>query len=251
MIATHLRILTPEGIRFSLPIAGPVSRLLAWLVDAACILGAGGVISMVLTPFGWISPDLLLALNILAFFVVSTGYGIATEWYWRGQTIGKRVMQLRVVDADGLTLQPAQVVIRNLLRPVDSFPAAYLLGGVALLLSRRGQRLGDLAASTVVIHADQERIPDLDHLLAVKYNSLRDHPHLAARLAQRLTPEEATLGLRALQRRDLLEPEARIELFRELADHYRNRVSFPDACVEHLADERYVRNVVDVVFRPR
>jgi uncharacterized RDD family membrane protein YckC len=251
MSSENLQISTPEGIRFSLPIAGPVSRLLALIVDGACVAGAGGMISTLLMPFGWISADFVVAFNVLAFFVISTGYGMAAEWFWRGQTIGKRVMHLRVVDSSGLNLQPSQVVIRNLLRSVDAFPAMYLLGGLVVLFTSKGQRLGDLAAGTVVVHARRETLPDLEQLLVVRFNSLREHPHLAARLAQRLSAAEAALGLRSLQRRDLLDSEARVKLFRELADHYRRRVDFPDATVEHLADERYVRNVVDVVFRPK
>jgi hypothetical protein len=82
-----------------------------------------------------------------------------------------------------------------LLRVVDLLPACYLVGGVACLLSRRAQRLGDLAANTIVVRSRQPPAPDLDQLLAGKFNSLRDYPHLAARLVQRVTPPEAYLAL--------------------------------------------------------
>jgi uncharacterized RDD family membrane protein YckC len=247
---SRLQIETPERILFSLPLAGPVSRFLAWCIDVILVIAVSSALSLALAPFIVVSIDLAMALQVLGFFVLSVGYGMSLEWFWRGQTLGKRVLQLRVVDEAGLALQPSQVVIRNLLRAVDALPFLYLLGGAAMLLSRNGQRLGDYAASTVVVHVREEQLPDLEPLRGVKYNTIRDYPHLAARLAQRLSPEEASLGLRALQRRNELSPEARVRLFRELAGHYRTRLQLPDAAVEHLADEQYVRNVIDIVFRP-
>ena len=73
------------------------------------------------------------------------------EWRWRGQTIGKRLLRLRVVDAEGMRLQFNQIVTRNLLRFVDSLPAFYFVGGLACWLSPKCQRLGDIAANTIVI----------------------------------------------------------------------------------------------------
>jgi uncharacterized RDD family membrane protein YckC len=246
-----LTIRTPEGIVFSLPLAGPASRLLAWSVDATCIVAASALAGIALAPLSLVSRDLAMALNLMVFFALSIGYAAAAEWFWRGQTLGKRVLKLRVVDEAGLALQPSQVIVRNLLRAVDALPLFYLIGGAAVLLSRNGQRLGDYAAGTVVIHARRHTFPDLEPYLGGKFNSLREHPHLAARLAQRLSPEEAALGLRAVQRRNQLSPEARVAVFARLAEHYRARVQFPESTVEALADEQYVCNVVDIVYRPR
>jgi hypothetical protein len=155
------------------------------------------------------------------------------------------------MDAQGLRLQFHQIMIRNLLRFVDMLPACYLLGGLAVVISRRAQRLGDLAANTVVVHIPKHSEPDLDQLLAGKFNSLRQSPHLAARLRQRASAEEARLALQSLVRRDELEPEARVRLFAELAEHFKKLVAFPPDIIEAMPDEQYVRNVVDILFRPR
>jgi hypothetical protein len=88
-------------------------------------------------------------------------------------------------------------------------------------------------------------------LLAGKYNSLREYPHLEARLRQRVSPGEARLALQSLLRRDRLESRARLELFEELAAHFRALVVFPPEAYEGITAEQYVRNVVDVLFRPR
>src|SRR6266704_6233744 len=164
-----------------------------------------------------LSPNLAGAATALAYFVLSIGYAITCEWSWRGQTVGKKLLRLRVVDAQGLRLQFNQIVTRNLLRFVDSLPAFYLVGGIVSLLNPACQRLGDIAANTIVIRNPRLVEPDLDQLLAGKYNSLRQYPHLAARLRQLVLPTEAALAVQALLRRDEFEPVARIELFAELA----------------------------------
>jgi uncharacterized RDD family membrane protein YckC len=249
--SSELRIRTPEGIVFAYALASPVTRCLAWAVDLIAIfilvIGAirlAGVIAL-------LDRDLLIALYIVGYFLISTGYGIAMEWLWRGQTFGKRFLGLRVADAQGFRLQFHQVLLRNLVRPVDSLPLFYLVGGLACLLSRRAQRLGDLVAGTIVVHTAKYVEPDLEQLLAGKYNSLREHPHLAARLRQHLSSSEARLALQALLRRGELDPDARIALFAELAGHFKAVVSFPPEAVEAMPDEQYVRNVVDILFRTR
>jgi hypothetical protein len=164
--------------------------------------------------------------------------------------VGKRLLRLRVVDIQGLRLQFGQIVIRNLLRFVDALPLFYLVGGVACLVNRRSQRLGDVAANTVVIRVPKLNEPNLDSLLARKFNSLREHPHLAARLHQRVSPAEARVALQALLRRDELDAAARVELFGEIAAHFRTHVEFPPEAIEGITDEQFVRNVVDILFRP-
>src|ERR1051326_3182945 len=227
-----LLIRTPEGIGFSLLLAGPVARFLAWMIDGICILVLSMAVGSVLGLLGLISLDFARAMMVLAFFVIQVGYGIVLEWFWGGQTVGKRVLRLRVMDMQGLRLQFSQVVIRNLLRFVDMLPGLYLVGGLACLASRRAQRLGDFAANTVVVRHPQVREPDLDQLLAGKYNSLRDYPHLAGRLHQRVSPAEARVALQALLRRDQLEDQARVELFGEISAHLRSLVDFPPEATE-------------------
>lgn len=251
MKVSTLLIRTPEGIVFSQLLAGPVTRFLAWVVDLACVLMMVIILGQLLTLLQLISMNLAGAIYALGYFVISIGYGILCEWLWRGQTFGKRLLRLRVVDAEGLRLQFNQIVVRNLLRCVDSLPLFYVVGGVACWLSPKCQRLGDLAANTIVIRNPRITEPDLDQLLAGKYNSLRQYPHLAARLRQRVSPAEAAVALQALVRRDEFEPVARIELFASLAAHFRAKAEFPAEALDGITDEQYIRNVADVIFRTR
>lgn len=249
--AATLAIRTPEGVLFSLPLASPVSRGLALTIDVAVVVAGGSLLRSLLAALAILSADIAAAAYGVAAFALSVGYAMAAEWLWRGQTIGKRLLRLRVVDAQGLKLQPAQVVVRNLLRPVDALPVFYLVGGAAALVSARAQRLGDLAANTVVVRTRHAPRPDVEQLLGARFNSLAEAPHLVARLKQRVSPEEATIALRAVLRRDRLSPEARVALFGEVAAHLKELVPFPPELVEGLSDEQYVRNAVELLFRER
>ena len=251
MNAAELSIRTPEGIVFAHRLAGPLPRAFAWLIDLGIILTISQGVAKGLGFFNVINEDLSRGLLVVAYFIVSTGYHIALEWFWRGQTLGKRLCKLRVTDAEGLRLSFYQVVMRNLVRFVDQLPLFYMVGGAACLLNRHAQRLGDLAAGTVVVHLPKHAEPDLDQLLAGKFNSLRQHPHLEARLRQRVSPDEARLALQALVRRDELDSAARVGLFADLAEHFKALVTFPAEDTDSMPDEQYIRNVVDILFRTR
>jgi hypothetical protein len=100
-----------------------------------------------------------------------------------------------------------------------------------------------------VVHHRRTLEPDLEQLLGTKFNSLRAHPHLCARLRQRTSPDEARLALQALVRRDEVTPEARVRLFADLAEHFKEHATFPSETIEAVPDEQFVRNVADVLFR--
>jgi len=246
-----LLIRTPEGIVFSQLLAGPVSRFLAWFMDLVCILALLFFVGQIIALLQLMSQSIAGAFYVLSYFIISIGYGIACEWLWRGQTIGKKIFRLRVVDAEGLRLQFNQIVTRNLLRFVDSLPAFYFLGGLVCWFGPKSQRLGDIAANTIVIRIPCFAEPDLDQLLAGKYNSLRQYPHLAARLRQRVLPAEAAVAVQALVRREHIEPIERIELFAKLAAYFQAKIQFPSEATDGITDEQYLRNVVDVIYQTR
>src|SRR5262249_31675907 len=205
----------------------PFSRMLALAVDFAVVGMLGQVIKALLGPLHVFGEDFATALYIVGYFAISLIYSAAAEWIWRGQTVGKRLLGLRVIDSRALRLEPSQIIVRNLMRFLDALPAVYLVGGIACFFGRHRQRLGDLAAGTVVIRAPKLAAPNLDQLLGGKYNSLAESRHLAARLRQKVSPEIAKLALEALMRRDTLDPEARLDIFRGLADSFCRLVPLP------------------------
>jgi uncharacterized RDD family membrane protein YckC len=248
VIRDALKIRTPEGVEFSLPLAGPVSRMLALAIDMAMIGTLANVLRQLLAPLKIFGEDIEAAVNIVAYFVLTLAYGALTEWLWRGQTVGKRLLGLRVVDARGFRLEPSQVIVRNLMRFIDGLPLLYLVGGTACFFHRHHRRLGDIAAGTVVVRTSKFFAPNLDQVLGSKYNSLRDSRHLAARLRQKVSPAMAQVALDALVRRDALDPAARLAVFQELASHFRDLVPYPAETSEQLSDEQHVRNVAEIVF---
>ncbi len=248
---SRLEIETPEGVVFSYALATPVTRSLAWAVDTAAIGALCYFAGRFAATVGAVSTDWQGALTAILYFAAQMGYGMFLEWRWRGQTLGKRLFRLRVIDAQGLRLQLSQVAIRNLLRLVDALPLLYLVGGAACLFNRNYQRLGDLAANTVVAREPRWEDPDIEELAPAKYNSLAAYPNVAARLRSRVDPEAVGLALTALAQRGGYEPAARLRVFRELANYFRGLAAFPGDAMEGLTDEEFVRGALRVVFARR
>lgn len=255
-----LQIRTPEGVSFQLPLAGPVTRGLALMVDLLVLLAVTITVSIIFTIFNaffaglpYIGPyltDLGTGAFILFTFVLFMLYGAILEWLWKGQTVGKRVLHLRVVDERGLSLTLGQIVIRNLFRLVDIMPSAfYLIGGIFCTLTKRCQRIGDIAAGTVVVREVTVNVPEIGEILDQIDNSFASHPHLEARLRQNSGPEEARIALDAVLRRNELGERERLMVFGEIADHFRELTEFPEDITLGLSDEQYVRNVVDTLYR--
>jgi len=249
--SSTLRVHTPEGVTFAFPLASPLLRALALAIDLAAIAALTDVLAKSAHIFAILGADWANAVEILFSFLASIAYGIVLEWWWRGQTLGKRVVRLRVIDSRGLRLEFSQVLIRNLLRLLDILPALYLVGGSVAFATPKCQRLGDLAAGTIVIHEPALPAVDLQQLAEPRYNSLLGYPHLAARLRNQVSPEMAGLAAKALALRDRYEPSARVVLFGEFAAYFRELVSFPEEAVEALSDEQYVRDVLSALYAGR
>lgn len=207
-----LDVATPERVALNLPVAGIGYRCLAWLVDATLLF------------FFWVVAYFVFSLlvsDVLGVFRGLSGLGqtllgvglFATQWlYWTltevflgGQTLGKRVVGIRVVRADGSPVGVYESAVRNLVRAVDFFPLMYATGCITMLLTRQHRRLGDLLAGTLLVR--EERI-DLD-----KYTAAAEAPRVAAPVgSERLSPDDVELILAFLSRAPMLEPEARQRL---------------------------------------
>ncbi|MBI2423080.1 MAG: RDD family protein [Candidatus Hydrogenedentes bacterium] len=246
-----ITIRTPEGVRFQLILAGPMRRLLAWAVDMGLFLAIISTLGALFRFTGAVLPGYTTAIPILAIFLLNFAYNIVGEWYWSGQTPGKHLLRIRVMDVHGLRLHFSQIVMRNLMRTIDALPVFYSVGLAAMLLNRKNQRLGDFAANTIVVYTPKRETPDVHQVLAGKYNSFRQAPHLEARLRQKVSPEMAAILVDLLFRRDELNADARVALYHEVAAFLRALVPFPDTITESLSDEQYLRNTVDTLYRNR
>ncbi len=248
-------LFSPEGVRLELPVAGPAPRMLAYGVDLAII-----VVLMILMFFTLISilpigdsidqwaqkvfheaskqmtqPNqshqmqfgamggLLIALFVLAQFVVETGYFIFWEMVTNGRSPGKALVGLRVVRRDGMPINLRSSVLRNLLRGVDMLPENYVVGLVSMLLSPSGERLGDHVAGTIVIRLDRpEAAPEID----ASPNGAA--PALTRAQLSRIGPREVQLLRATLRRISSLSGERSAALVKEVAETMRARLELAE-----------------------
>ena len=142
MLDTVREVHTPEGV------ALPVPRAIAWSLD---LLIRGGILMMSATALTLIG-DAGVGVYLVVMFLLVWSYPILCEGLFNGQTPGKRVMELRVVAADGAPVGWIAAIVRNLMRTVDMLPFGYATGLVCGLFDPHGRRLGDMVARTVVVH---------------------------------------------------------------------------------------------------
>ncbi|HJV91552.1 MAG TPA: RDD family protein [Holophagaceae bacterium] len=158
VVDTVRTVETPEGVELHLRPAGPVARGLALLVDQAVIWGGLVAVLAVLALLG----EAGFGIWLILLFFTQWLYPVAFEVLGSGRTLGKRMMHLRVLKADGTPVDWGTSLLRNLLRFVDGLPFGYTVGLIAVLLTRDFQRVGDLVAGTLVVHEPE---PSRKHLL--------------------------------------------------------------------------------------
>jgi uncharacterized RDD family membrane protein YckC len=145
---TVRRIATPEGCELELHVAGPLCRVRAWLIDALIRVGCWFALAITLTFAG----QLGVGFFMVAAFLLEWFYPVLFEVLMGGQTPGKRVCELVVLQDDGRPVGWNASFIRNTVRFVDFMPLFYAVGFVSCVLTRDSKRLGDLAAGTVVVY---------------------------------------------------------------------------------------------------
>ncbi len=148
----RLRIATPEGVDVELTLAGIGSRFIAALLD---LLIQGSILLAAAFALGVIGDDdeggVGVAVYSIVFFLVFFDYDVLFEVRSRGRTLGKRWTGLRVVRTGGRPVTFVPSSVRNVMRLVDILPAFYAIGMLSIFVTARNQRLGDLAAGTLVL----------------------------------------------------------------------------------------------------
>jgi uncharacterized RDD family membrane protein YckC len=171
-----LIIETPERVPLHFALASTGNRFLACAFDHFLQIVVIGVV--VLAVIWWMgfaglgrwakdAPKWMLALLIVAAFLVWSGYFVLFEWAWAGQTPGKRRLGLRVIREDGRPVTFWEASARNLVRILDMEPFPfYSVGLVSVFVSSRDQRLGDLVAGTVVVREREAQAPTFDQVFS-------------------------------------------------------------------------------------
>jgi uncharacterized RDD family membrane protein YckC len=213
----RVTIATPEGIELELILAGVGSRFAATLLDVVVQLGAIFALTIVIAPLG--NNGYVVAAYLVAVFLILFAYDIVLETWNRGRTIGKLAAGLRVVRVGGDAEGFLTAAVRNFLRIVDFLPAFYVVGVISILVTSRNQRLGDLAAGTIVV---RERRP-----AASPAATYVPPPAAAPNLewdVSAVSPEDLAILRQFLERRLSLSPGARAHLATDLAARVRPKV---------------------------
>jgi uncharacterized RDD family membrane protein YckC len=243
------RIATPEGVELELVLAGLASRFMAEIVDAALILLIVGAMIAVAVLAGGTAGLVIFSVAVGGLMMISVVFHVAFEVLAGGRTPGKRLNGLRVVMDGGEPVGLRASAVRNLVRLLEGPPLFYVPAIVSILATRRNQRLGDLAAGTLVVR--EPRGPG-------RRRRRRDttaaelHAITGAQLAEwdvsAITQAELAAVRSFLARRSSFTPEARRGLARDLAARLGPKVVGPapgiaaEALLEGIAAAKSARS---------
>jgi uncharacterized RDD family membrane protein YckC len=174
---SNILIDTPENLTLEAQVAGFGSRCLAAVVDyllLGIVLVIAGIFSVRAVNNAGLAGSTALALFILLQFALFTFYHLAFEFLLNGQTPGKRLLGMRVVQASGMPATTTGLLVRNLVRLFDFFPVFYGVGLVVMFFSQRTQRFGDIAARTIVVYEKRQlTLNDLRQDARVRYHYIQ------------------------------------------------------------------------------
>jgi uncharacterized RDD family membrane protein YckC len=145
----RVTIATPEGVTLDFVLAGVGSRFVARLLDT--VIQVGIILALAIGIAFTSAPGFVRAAASVVIFLVVFGYDVPFEVMNGGRTVGKSAAGIRVVGVGGEPVSLLPSAIRNIMRIVDFLPALYAAGVVSIVATERDQRLGDLAAGTIVV----------------------------------------------------------------------------------------------------
>ena len=201
MLDTRYRVEIPGGINLEAQVVGPIPRFFAFAIDLAIRGVIVFALSLASIPFGL--GGLGGGFFLIFLFFIEWLYPVLFEVFWRGQTPGKKTLAISVINDDLTPVTLGTSLVRNLLRTVDFLPLFYLAGLVTMLSNRRFQRLGDIAAGTLVISVRESARPaavgDVAPmappvpLLRAEQTSIIDFLHRSAQLSEPRQRELASI----------------------------------------------------------
>jgi uncharacterized RDD family membrane protein YckC len=222
-----LNIDTPEQVALEFSLATVGSRFLALAVDSLIQFALTAALLLAVALGVWLSSTTveaagpwLMAMLVLGAFLVNFAYFAVFESVWNGQTPGKRLIGLRVIHASGRPVSVFEAILRNVVRIADQLPGIYAIGILSVFLTERSQRLGDLAAGTVVVHERAVQADPRQFAAAAPPEVV-----LTAHGASKLTAEEISVIELFFRRREQLDDYARLRAARQIASRIRERLA--------------------------
>ena len=242
----RISVATPEGVTLEATLAGVGSRFVAGVVDQLlrwALLLALIILLAVLGDGGDTFSGAAVAVLVVGIFLVQFAYDVLFETLGGGRTPGKRWTGLRVVKVGGAPVGFLASALRNILRIIDSLPGFYLVGIICVFVTAKNQRLGDLAAGTIVVRERKHPNP-----LPPAPSTAAPSPVDASLYdISAISADEMATVRRFLDRRATLTPEARDRLAHEMATRLGPRVVGPprqwqaEAFLEYLVAAKAAR----------
>ncbi|MED4581954.1 RDD family protein [Brevibacillus choshinensis] len=232
-------IVTPEHVLLRFQTAGMGSRAAAMMIDFAILFLVNLTVFIVfgLVIFGKDSEffleteNMALAIVILVVFVLNFGYFLLQEAFWSGQTIGKRLMGLRVMRDNGQPITFLGATIRNVFRIVDGLPMGYFLGALISFFHPQDKRLGDLVAGTIVVVESGRTARPSRKKATQPPLQKHDYPQvleLDEHQKQLITREDWQLLSSFIERMSSLSPDKRKELGTQVASLLAKKLGVQD-----------------------
>jgi uncharacterized RDD family membrane protein YckC len=220
-----VRIATPEGVELELPLAGIGSRLTARLLDH--LIQFAIVIIVVLVFSGPVDIDsesdaFVAIVGTLILFGIFFIYDVAFEAFAGGRTPGKRAVGIRVVGMRGEPIGFSSAAVRNLLRIIDEYLTLWICALVSILRSQKNQRVGDMAAGTMVV---RDRTSEAGAEVSIGVAHLGDLEQAATWDTTAITDSDLAAARRFLERRYEVDSRARAQLAANLANRLQPKVS--------------------------
>jgi uncharacterized RDD family membrane protein YckC len=224
----QLRFETPENVQVQYTPAGLGTRFLAWFIDQVilwCLIFVG----IILVAMAGASLDILnrwtdldsvepghVEAYIIGMIVLILGLGsffyfTLSELFLRGQTLGKRSSKIRVVKQDGFALDAGSIFLRNVFRVVDNIPLTWIVP----VMSRRSQRLGDMAAGTVVVSEEPPELTEIRVELSGR-KAVETEFRFDGKLLEKLSEQDFEAVERLLDRWPDVPPDQRERLAEQL-----------------------------------
>jgi uncharacterized RDD family membrane protein YckC len=236
-------VLTPEHVQIRLVPAGMGSRFLAWLIDFVLQAGVFWILFYAFSSF--MSAEVGAFVIGTAMFCFTWSYHVFFDMWAQGRSPGKRILGLRVVDERGLPISLQQSFVRNVVRILDVQPAIlYGFGGLVALLHPESRRLGDIAASTLVVAETQTLNYPGRVAEGRQYNSLRN-PRVMRAIRHKIGLEEREFLLALCMRAPKMDDKPRFDLMEEVGAHYREKLKIEDP---HLSGENLVRGLTAIIY---
>lgn len=235
-------VLTPEHVQVLLPTAGLGSRFLAVIVDGIIVLFIFLIAYLVLLDV--VNPNYAFAIAAIIIFVLNFGYHIFFELKNNGQSPGKMVAGLRVVDDKGLPITFQQSFVRNIIRLLDNLPAFYGIGGIACLIDNHNRRFGDIAAGTIVI-CEKKKDYNFDQIARPRRFNVFDNPRAKRLIRHRISLEEREFLLSLCLRAGQLNEKEKFDLMKDAGQYFSQKLEVED---RNISGENIVLSLTAAIY---